>query len=186
MPGYAGRQGRRPCTGSGGGLLALLVLLALLISAPGRASAAEPDAQPADSGWRTVSNRTLSHMRGGFDVGGGLLVNFGITRAVYVNGALVTESMLNVADLSRLDAAQAARLHAQMSELKLVQNGPGNTAPADLASLRHGLVIQNTLNNQSIHVQTILNASSNGLSMVRTLNLQGAIDDAVQRAVGPR
>lgn len=186
MPGHAGHWERTGRTGHDMALLALLVVLVLLVSAPGQASAAEPDPQPADSGWRTVSNRALSHMRGGFDVGGGLLVNFGITRAVYVNGALVTESMLNVADLSRLNAAQAARLHEQMSELKLVQNGPGNTAPADLGSLRNGLVIQNTLNNQNINVQTIINASSNGLSMVRTMNLQGAIDDAVQRAVGPR
>lgn len=164
-----------------------IALLAVLAAALGQAMAAEPDPPPADgSVWRTVSNRTLAHMRGGFDVGGGLLVNFGITRAVYVNGALVTESRLNLPDMSRMNAAQAARLHEQITELKLVQNGPGNSAPVDLAGLRNGMVIQNTLNNQNINVQTIINASSNGLSMVRMLNLQGAIDDAVQRAVGPR
>lgn len=149
--------------------------------------AAEPAAAEDDHRvWRTVGNVALSTLRGGFDVGGGLLVNFGITRAVYVNGALVTESTVQLNDLSRLNTAQAARLQHQLAGLKLVQNGPGNAAPADLASLQHGVVIQNTLNNQHIHAQTIINASSNGLSMLRTLHAQQLIDDAVGHAAGTR
>jgi hypothetical protein len=136
--------------------------------------------------WRTVGNVALSTLRGGFDVGGGLLVNFGITRAVYVNGSLVTESTVQLNDLSRMNTAQAARLQHQLAALKLVQNGPGNAAPADLASLQHGVVIQNTLSNQHIHAQTIINASSNGLGMLRLLHAQQLVDDAVGHAATTR
>lgn len=164
-----------------------LCVLAVLNGVFDSAVAGDPIAAP-DNGtlWRTVSNQALEAMRGGFDMGGGLLVNFGITRAVYVNGALLTETTLNVGDVSRLTSAQAARLHSQLTEVNLVQNGPGNSAPANLSSLGNGLIIQNTLNNQHLSAQTTINASSNGLSMIRNLNTQGVIDEAINRAVGPR
>lgn len=163
-----------------------LGLLAGLVVAIGQAAAADPTLAPADDGlWRTVSNRQLEQMRGGFDVGG-LRVSFGITRAVYINGALVTQNTLNVGDLSRMTSAQAARLNSQIAELNLVQNGPGNHVSADLSSLGKGLIIQNTLNNQNINAQTIINASSNGLSLIRTMKLQETLDGAIQRAIGAR
>ena len=151
-----------------------------------RSEAAEPLQKPAESGtWHTVSDRTLEQLRGGFDVGGGLLVSFGITRTVYINGALVTETTLNIGQLSQLTSAQALQLKGQLNGLNLVQNGPGNSVPANLANIGAGTVIQNTLNNQQINVQTMINASSNGLGMIRSMNAQGAINDALTRAAMP-
>ncbi|WP_295957858.1 hypothetical protein [Rhodoferax sp.] len=166
--------------------LCICAILVVLSYFSDRSEAAEQLQNPADSGiWHTVSDRTLDQLRGGFDVGGGLLVSFGITRTVYINGALITETSLNVGDLAKLTPAQALQLNGQLHGLNLVQNGPGNTVPANLANIGAGTIIQNTLNNQQINVQTMINASSNGLGMVRSMNAQGTINDALTRAAMP-
>lgn len=163
--------------------LCLFAILAILAYFSDRADAG----QPADNSlWRTVSDRTLAKLRGGFDIGAGLQVSFGITRTVYINGALITETTLSLGELSQLTPAQAAQLNGQLAGLNLVQVGPGNSVPSAVANLGAGTVIQNTLNNQQINVQTLINASSNGLGMVRSMNVQGTIDDALARAIAPR
>lgn len=163
--------------------LCLFAILAILAYFSDRADAG----QPADNNlWRTVSNSTLDKLRGGFDIGGGLQVSFGITRTVYINGALITETTLSLGELSQLTPAQASQLNGQLAGLNLVQVGPGNSAPSAVANMGAGTVIQNTLSNQQINVQTLISASSNGLGMVRNMNVQGTIDDALARAIAPR
>ncbi|WP_367850075.1 hypothetical protein [Rhodoferax sp. WC2427] len=166
--------------------LCIAAVLVILSYFSDRSEAAEPLQKPADGSlWHTVSDHTLDQLRGGFDLGGGLLVSFGISRAVYINGALMTETTLNLGELSKLTPAQAVQLNGQLSGLNLVQNGPGNSVPANLANIGAGTIIQNTLNNQQINVQTMINASSNGLGMVRNMNAQGTIHDALTRAAMP-
>ena len=46
--------------------------------------------------------------------------------------------------------------------------------------------IQNTLNNQSIRNQTIIDMTSNGMGIVKGLNLQATIDAAIADAIGTR
>lgn len=164
-----------------------LCLLAILACGANPTEAADHAEQPADGAvWRTVSNGTLDKLRGGFDMGAGLMVSFGITRAVYINGALVTETSLSLGELSQLTPAQAAQLNGQIAGLNLVQNGPGNSVSGTLMNMGAGTIIQNTLNNQQINVQTMINASSNGLGLVRSMNTQGTIDDALAHSVTPR
>lgn len=169
-----------------GRTLCLLTILVILSYFSDASEAAEPVQQPANSGmWQPVSKQTLDRLRGGFDAGGGLLVSFGITRTVYINGALVTQTTFNLGGLSQLTPAQAMQLNSQLNGLNLVQNGPGNSAMVSPANTGAGTVIQNTLNNQQISVQTIINASSNGQGMVRSMNAQGTINDALARAAMP-
>jgi hypothetical protein len=130
-----------------------------------------------------VSESTLAQLRGGFDLGG-LMVSFGITRAVYVNGALLTETTLNLGQLSQLTPVQAAQVGSQIGAVNLVQNGPGNSVTPGLTGA--GTIIQNTLNNQNIDVRTMINASSNGLGMVRGLNSLRTLNDALAGSVGGR
>jgi hypothetical protein len=140
-----------------------------------------------ESVWLAASDRTLSQQRGGFDLGAGLVVSFGISRAVYINGQLITSTSLQVNDLSRLTPTQAATLGQQIStQTQLVQNGPGNTIDAGALTIPLATYIQNTLNNQTIRSQTVIQATSNGLSMVKNMNLQSTIDQAVTNAVGNR
>lgn len=157
--------------------------------------------------WRTVGDSTLARLRGGFAVGNDLMVTIGISRALYINGALVTESSLYLGQPGQFSAGQAAQLAQQLQALSLVQIGPGNTfVPAAAAPVVQaaatgtatppagitissvpgtgpGLVIQNTLNNQQIASHTVIDASTNGLSLVWAAQLQDQIMNAVQQAL---
>ncbi|MDM0044196.1 hypothetical protein QTH91_06855 [Variovorax dokdonensis] len=135
--------------------------------------------------WMAVSDRSLDSQRGGFDLGAGLLVSFGITRAAFVNGELVAQTQLNFGQLDKITPMQAAELSRQMSALNLVQNGPGNSAPDTLGPMG-GTVIQNTLNNQNIANHTVINANTNGMSLMKDLNTATTITDAIARSVGGR
>lgn len=61
------------------------------------------------AGWKPVAHDKLDEMRGGYEVPG-LQVSFGIERAVYINGALVVATSINIPDVGRITADQAARL----------------------------------------------------------------------------
>ncbi|VTU28530.1 hypothetical protein H6CHR_03010 [Variovorax sp. PBL-H6] len=140
----------------------------------------------ADAVWMAVSNRTLDKQRGGFEVGAGLLVSFGITRAVYVNGDLVTQTSLNFGRVADLTPAQATQLARQMTALNLVQVGPRNSVAPDVLANGTGTIIQNTLNNQRIVNQTVINARSNAAGMIKSLNTQHTLSDALNRSAAGR
>lgn len=177
----------------------------------------EPPQQAQAQGavWLAASERTLDKMRGGFDLGTGLVVSFGISRAVYINGQLITSTSFQIGDLTKLTAPQAAALGQQIAtQMQVVQNGPGNTLESGAAgtavtgkavttgttgttgiagiagttvqTVPLATLIQNTLNNQTIRNQTVIDVSSNGLSILKTMNLQSTITQAVANAVGNR
>jgi hypothetical protein len=165
-------------------------------AAPGSA----PAPAPGRSIWLAASDQTLDQMRGGFDLGSGLLVSFGISRALSINGQLITSTSLNLGELARLTPMQAAALGQQMAaQTQVVQNGSGNTftptgpaaAPASLpaaspVTLPMATVIQNTLNHQTIRNLTIIEATSNAMGLVKGLNLRATIDDAISNALANR
>ena len=64
------------------------------------------------------------------------------------------------------------------------QNGPGNTVDTGALTLPLATYIQNTLNNQTIRTETVIQAHTNGAALLRTMNLQATINDAVNRAIG--
>ena len=184
-----------PCVSSCLGLL--------LIAAASNGLAQPPQQEPSGSIWHAVGNQTLDSFRGGFTMGNGLAVSFGITNAVFINGALMTETTLNIGRMADLSPSEAAALGQKLNSLSLVQNGPGNTITAgsaaapsksgsadvtvsSIAGTAGGTIIQNSLNNQHILYQTTVNASSNGLGMVRTSNLQNTLAEAIQHSVGQR
>jgi hypothetical protein len=70
-------------------------------------------ARSSMTGWKPVEQERLDDMRGGFDVGG-LQVSFGIERAVYINGALVVATSINIPDVSRITTDQATKLAAAL------------------------------------------------------------------------
>ena len=135
--------------------------------------------------WMAVSDHTLESQRGGFDLGSGLMVSFGITRSVFINGELATQTTLNFGQLDKITAGQAAELGRQLSTLHLVQNGPGNTVEGSLGSVG-GTVIQNTLNDQRIANHTVINVETNGMSLLKELNTAATLNEALARAIGGR
>lgn len=125
-----------------------------------------------------IAPSELDNMRGGFETDGGFKFSFGIERAVYINGQLVTTQTLNSSDLRGGAAGQAVANMAAAQTLSVIQNGPGNTfVPGSVAT--NGTVIQNTLNGQTIQNRTVINASVNSMQALRSLNLQTAVRDGI-------
>lgn len=170
-------------------------LCGLLLASASQADSRRPQQPPqqlqvsASQGtvWLAASDRTLDRMRGGFDLGAGLVVSFGISRAVYVNGQLLTSTSFQLGDITRLTAAQASTLGQQIvRQAQVVQNGPGNTLEPAAATVPLATYIQNTLNDQTLRTQTVIEATSSGLGVLRNLNLQATINRAIADAMANR
>ena len=137
--------------------------------------------------WLSVSNQRLDKMRGGFDLGLGLLVSFGITRATYINQELVTRMTLQLGDISKLTALQAQRLGQQINlPPQVIQNGSGNVVDSGAMSLPLGTYVQNTLNNQTLRTQTVIDINTNGLGMMKNFNFQAMMQEAITNAITRR
>ena len=159
-----------------------LLLLGAGIGWQACAMAQNGDSLPDE--WAPVSEQTLDDLRGGFDTGTGLLVSFVIERAVSVNGNPVSNTSFNIPNVANLTPEQAKLATAALSTVNLVQIGPGNSyQPGNLGPLNLGLTIQNTLSDQNIRTQTVINTSVNSLSLLKSLNLQGVLNDALINAV---
>lgn len=136
-------------------------------------------------GWTPVGEDTLDDTRGGFDLGNGLVASFGIDRAVYVNGNLVSSTSFNVPDIAHMTTAQAQAMQAALNTVQVTQVGPNNTFdPAALAGTKGGTVIQNTLNNQNIQNITTINATTNSLNAFRQGSLQESLQQAQLQSLG--
>ncbi|MCY1220722.1 hypothetical protein D9M68_390080 [compost metagenome] len=83
------------------------------------------------AGWKPVAHEKLDDMRGGFEMPG-LQVSFGIERAVYINGALVVATSINIPDVGRITAAQAAQLATSLGPA--IVNAANASVNAALAS----------------------------------------------------
>lgn len=161
-------------------------------------AAAAPAPAAHEQVWITVADARLDQMRGGFDVGGGLIVSLGIAQATYINGQLVTQTVIPQAQLSQLSTAQATLLRDRLNTLTVVQNGPGNRygniqSPANgsaqvsqVAGAGPGTVIQNSLNGQHIQQLTTIDASSNALGLIRAGNWQATLRDSMGAVGGIR
>lgn len=146
----------------------------------------------APAPWPAVSDQALAAMRGGFDFGAGLLVSFGIERAVYINGALVTTTALMVAGLGtptqHAALAGTGGMGAMDRLANLVQNGQSSVLRGDAGNLASfpATVIQNSLNDQAIRTVTTINATSNSLDAMRSLNIGSVLRDALSGTLNPR
>jgi len=169
--------------------------------APPKAVDCKPAAQPAQAARPArrsamgdnvvaMSERSLDRVRGGFQTSNGLQISFGIERAVYINGALVTTTSLNLSDLGKVSNGQSqnplASAAAGSGTLTLIQNGAGNTFVAGpVSATTLGTVVQNTLNDQKIQSLTSINATVNSLQLVKAQNfessLRGALIDSLRR-----
>lgn len=126
-----------------------------------------------------VRDNALDRVRGGF-VTNNLNIAFGIERAVYINGSLVTTTSLNISDTGRVTSSIDAKALTPGS-LALIQSGAGNSVAGGAFSSASGVglnanaigtVVQNTLDGQKIQNITVINATANSLGALRDLNLQ--------------
>lgn len=151
---------------------------------PGARKAFEPGA------WKAVSNEKLDRQRGGFDVGAGLSLSFGIIRSISINGIVVAATSFTLPDVTKITPEQAQLASAAISQITVVQNGPGNVVGTGIKSpagpLATGTVIQNSLDNQTIQNLTVVNASVNSLGLFKTLNTQATMREALFGTTGVR
>lgn len=150
--------------------------------------------------WMPVEGELLEQSRGGFIGASGLKISFGIERAIRINGELINASRLIGDNFGTLTArretgadgpgenavppAATAAIPAidpaPAASGLLVQNGPGNSV-ADLpgANGNLGTFIQNSLNDQTIQAITVINAASNSLELLKSLQLGSTLQDAL-------
>lgn len=146
---------------------------------------AQANATPGD--WVAVDAATLDCLRGGFTTGTGLAVSLGVERMVSINGTVVSRTSFQVANMGRLDVEQARQTSATLSAVKLIQNGSDNMMLTGFSGdTLAGTVIQNTLNDQRIDSRTTINASVNSIALLKAINFNGNVSDAIARAVVPR
>jgi hypothetical protein len=145
-------------------------------------TATETESEPRFSPFGTravaMSSTALDRMRGGF-VANGLNISFGIERATYINGALVTSTSLNMTNLGQMTAGRGSTV-LDSGTLALVQSGAGNIVTnGSVLPAAVGTVIQNTLDGQKIQNVTVINATVNSMAVMRSLNLQSSLRGAV-------
>jgi hypothetical protein len=141
---------------------------------------------PAPPAWQAVDAAALDAARGGFELPSGLAVGLGIERTVAVNGDVVTRTRFAIADVRALNAGQAALVRDAMSSMQLVQNGRvASEAPAPASTLptaAAALIVQNSLDNQRLQSQTMIDASVNTLNGYKALNFSSSVLDALAHA----
>lgn len=160
------------------------LFLSLLVLGAGAPQAVLAGTGPT-ADWLAVSDSRLDQARGGFEAGNGLQLSLGVERLVSINGNLVASSNFSIADVTKMSAAEA-RMASDALSAVTVQNGAGNMLQPDLALQgMGGLLIQNSLNDQMIRSQTTISTTVNSLSMLKNLNFEGSLRDALSSAVHP-
>lgn len=156
----------------------------------GAAQAAHPAmaavrADAALFGTAPVSDGRLAAIRGGFDLGNGLVASFGISRAIFVNGTLVASINVDIPDLAQIDSAQANALASLANDVTVIRNGPGNFAdPAAFDRVTGALVIQNSLDGQQIRALTTLDTTVRNLAQFSSLNIGNTLQQALVKSRG--
>lgn len=167
------RRARRPAWPA---LLALLG--ATLTAVPAAASGANATDQ---AGWTAVDATTLGKLRGGFTTPAGLEVSLGIERMVMLNGVVLAQTNVEIADLGRLGDASPEAARDALSSVQLVQNGAGNVA-ALAGTVAPATLVQNTLDGQRIDSSTVIHSSVNSIGLLTALNVQDSLREAISRA----
>lgn len=133
-------------------------------------------AAASQHGWEPVSAEVLEKSRGGFTTPGGLEVSLGIQRVVTINGDVVAQTSLQIADIRALTSAEALSAQEALAATTLIQNGIGNTFTGDGIS---GTFIQNSLNDQIIHSQTVISSTVNSSALLKDINFNQSVRDAM-------
>jgi hypothetical protein len=155
--------------------LAAALVLALVASA----LAGRPEITSELVGSQAASDAELTAQRGGFTTMDGLLVSFGIDRAVYVNGILDMASGFTVTSGGAGQPPVATAISGN-NGLKVVQIGPAGSNIFNQGQVQTAVpgvftVIQNSLNRQVITNSTVLNAQLVNMGLFRNINLSAAI-----------
>jgi hypothetical protein len=166
-----------------------LLLVCTAVAVRAWAGASGPADQPADgpfAGARAVDPAVLDGYRGGFVTDSGIAVTLGIERIVTINGNVAEHSQIELGDLGRLTSGQSQLTADAAGQLRLIQNGTGRLDVQVGNDLLAGTIIQNSLNDQLIRNQTIINASVNARGLLQAMNFQNSLSSALNSAATGR
>jgi hypothetical protein len=135
---------------------------------------------------QAVDPAALDALRGGFETGTGLAVTLGIERIVTINGNVLERSQLQLGDLGALTSGASGLPDGAAGQVRLIQNGVGDLNVQLGNGTLGGTFIQNSLNDQLIRNQTIINASVSARGMLQTMNFQSTLANALNTAVTGR
>ncbi len=159
-------------------------ILTVLLACGAAAHAGDiPD--PTD-GWTAVDDARLEQARGGYDLGNGLVVSLGVERLVSINGSVVANSRFAIADVTKLSAVEAQMASDALANV-VVQSGAGNAVdPLPATAGLGALLIQNSIDDQAIRSQTTISTSVSNLALLKAVNFENLLRDALSGAVGPK
>ena len=133
---------------------------------------------------KPVGPASLDAARGGFEVAGGLSLSLGIERVVSVNGEILARTTIAIPDLSAMTAEQARMTQDALGAARMIQIGGNNFAATDLNLPNGATLVQNTLSGQDIRTATTISSTVNSMSLLKDINFQSTIRDAVVRSPG--
>lgn len=160
----------------------LSLILLLSLAGLGWHPRADAGGSGPPAGWTAIPPERLAELRGGYVLGGGLVVSFGFERLAWVNGELVASLRVDVPDVARISAEQAREL-ARLQALQRVQVGSGNHFD-EVTGAGAGLVLQNTLDGAHIRVRTTVSAGTDALGLLQAMNFADALGQAGHAAAG--
>ena len=111
---------------------------------------------------QAVDDTRLAQLRGGFELGNGMLVSLGVERLVSINGTVVASTHFSIPDMTQLSAAQAQAASDAMA----------------------AVLVQNSRNDQAIRSQTTISTTVANLALLKALNFEGGLRAALAGAVG--
>jgi hypothetical protein len=159
-----------------------LLLASAAIASQGLAGAAENPFDPAQA----VDPAALDELRGGFITPGGIAVSLGIERIVTINGNVAERSQIDFGDLGSLTSGASKAAGDSAGQVRVIQNGTATMNVQLGRDVLAGTFIQNSLNDQLISNQTIINASVNARGLLQTMNFQSTLANALNTAVAGR
>ena len=114
----------------------------------------------------------------------GLSLSLGIERVVSVNGEIMARTNIAIPDLAAMTAEQARLTQDALGAARMIQIGGNNYAAADLNLPNGATLVQNTLSGQDIRTATTISSTVNSMSLIKDINFQSTIRDAVVRSPG--
>lgn len=135
-----------------------------------------------------VDDSDLAQLRGGFETSANglpLSFTFGIERATFVNGQLVSTTSIAIPTLPFALNTQGAGGTA-INPINVIQNGAGNVfALPSIQNVPTSVmtVIQNSLDNQVIGNAMVINASITSRDFIRSLAVQSTLNQMLFKSL---
>jgi hypothetical protein len=165
--------------------LACRALVATLLAGACATALAQQKSAVIDAAeWAAVDTATLDQARGGFETPGGLAISLGIERVVSVNGEVLSRTNVAIPDVATMSADQLLQAREALGSARLIQIGGNNFAPGDLGLGSGATFVQNSLDHQAILAQTTITSTVNSMALIKDLNFQSTIRDAIVRSAG--